>query len=556
MKTSYFLFVFLLLLCPASVAGAAPRPFSEADLRNLTVEFPDSVLSILDQVEEGKAAAELQPYQISLLRGLAYNEKRMFSMVERYARETLANDSTAAHDRVKLNALTLLSTAQAYFGDYQGSIATSTEAIALAREMNNPTAEFNVLTQMAKTSFEMGNRKQGYLYLDQIISGGEKAEDARTLANVSAAYGVKVVELYTDDRFADGIAEGKKRLAIIEKIDKVGGAPAGFTDQQRAYTYARLASCSEQAGEKRQAADAYAAFMATDYAKSPVGKAYIMDYLLTAGKWREVLGVTQGLRPILSQGDTINGDYQSLLQSEAQAYAGLGDYRRAYGLTNRANAIGDSLNMRENTLRAAELAEVFALNEKELELVNVKASLQRKHVVMIGAIVAAVLVCIILILLWRAYRVSRREQILATQRIDDLLASNKVKYDKAKEAMESEDAELRQFMEMQRLIMDNELFKQANFNRESIMQACGLPRTKVVNLIDRFTGLTPNDYINRLRIEYSVKLIQEHPEWTIDAIAEECGYGRRGTYYSHFNKVFGITPAQYRKEKLKQTKDA
>lgn len=38
-----------------------------------------------------------------------------------------------------------------------------------------------------------------------------------------------------------------------------------------------------------------------------------------------------------------------------------------------------------------------------------------------------------------------------------------------------------------------------------------------------------------------------------DAIAESSGYVRRATYYTHFNKVFGISPAQYRKvkEKLK-----
>ncbi len=104
---------------------------------------------------------------------------------------------------------------------------------------------------------------------------------------------------------------------------------------------------------------------------------------------------------------------------------------------------------------------------------------------------------------------------------------------------------------MQQKIISEKLFIQPNFNREAIMQATGFTRTRVVNLIDKYTGLTPSEYINKLRIEYSVRLIQDHPEWTIDAIAEECGYGRRGTYYNHFYKVFGITPAQYRKEKSK-----
>ena len=70
----------------------------------------------------------------------------------------------------------------------------------------------------------------------------------------------------------------------------------------------------------------------------------------------------------------------------------------------------------------------------------------------------------------------------------------------------------------------------------------------VIQLIQEFADLTPSDYITRLRLEYSVKLLKEHPEWSIDGIAEGCGYVRRATYYSHFNKFYGLTPAQYRKE--------
>lgn len=60
--------------------------------------------------------------------------------------------------------------------------------------------------------------------------------------------------------------------------------------------------------------------------------------------------------------------------------------------------------------------------------------------------------------------------------------------------------------------------------------------------------LTLADYINKLRVEHSVALIREHPEWTIDAIAAASGYPRKATYYSNFYKIYGLTPAQYRKE--------
>jgi transcriptional regulator GlxA family with amidase domain len=65
--------------------------------------------------------------------------------------------------------------------------------------------------------------------------------------------------------------------------------------------------------------------------------------------------------------------------------------------------------------------------------------------------------------------------------------------------------------------------------------------------------MSVSDYINKLRVDYSVQVINEHPNWTIDAIAEMCGYVRRATYYSHFNRRFGITPAQYRNELAKKS---
>lgn len=520
-------------------------------LRAAIVESPDSVLAELDKYEAQKTPL-LPSYQINLLRGVAYNEKRMFSLVERYALKALASDSISAHQKEHLNALTLLSVAQSYFGNYQGSIDTSIKAMELARQVGNTAAEYNILTTMAKTSFSMGERNQGYEYLDRIISEGSTSAEIRVLANVSAAYGVKIVELYADDRFADGLSEGKKRLALIDAIDKIGGSPTGFTDQQRAYAYARIASCAERLGKKEEARKAFDAFMATDYAKNPVGRVYIMDYLLDSEQWEMVLEFTAPLYQMFIGTDTINGDYHSLLISDGRAEAGLGNYRKAYGLIQRAATIQDSLYMREKTTKAQELASVFALNEKDLALVNERAKAQRKHILLLASSGIAFLILIILILVCRAYRNSVKQQRIATKRIDELIAQRPLEADSTPENQQY----YQQFADMQSKIISEGLFKLPNFNRDSIAEATGLSRAKVSQLIGKFTGLSPNDYINKLRVEYSVKMIKEHPEWTIDAIAESCGYIRRATYYSHFNKLFGISPAQYRKEKSKsESKD-
>lgn len=103
-----------------------------------------------------------------------------------------------------------------------------------------------------------------------------------------------------------------------------------------------------------------------------------------------------------------------------------------------------------------------------------------------------------------------------------------------------------EFLKMERKILSERLFLQPNFNRTLISEQCGISRARVVQLIQDHSGCTPGDYVNRLKVEYSVQLIQEHPEWTIDAIAEAAGYANRGTYYQNFNKLYGMTPAQYR----------
>lgn len=545
MKTKgiFILLIFLTLLTDSiSIASETSDPVQI--LRAKLVESPDSVLAELDRIESEKNPV-LPSYQINLLRGLAYNEKRMFSLVERYALKALASDSISAHPKEHLNALTLFSDAQSYFGNYQGSISSSIKAMEMARQDGNKAAEYFILTTMAKTAFTMGNRKQGYEYLDRVIKEGSESSEIRVLANVASAYGVKVIELYADGRFAEGLSEGKNRLELIEKIDKIGGSPAGFTDQQRAYAYARLASCAERLGQKDEAVKAYDAFMATDYAKNPIGRVYITDYLLDSGQWRKVLNFTAPLYPMFEGPDTISGDYHSLLISDARAEAGLGNFQEAYGLTQRAAAIQDSLYIREKSTKAQELASVFALNEKDLALVNEKAKSQRRHILLLASSGIALLILIILVLVWRAYRNSVMQQRIAAKRIDELISQRPPEADSTPENQKDYE----QFAEMQKKIISEGLFKSANLNRDSIAEATGLSRAKVSQLIGQFTSLSPNDYINKLRVEYSVKMIKEHPEWTIDAIAESSGYVRRATYYSHFNKFFGISPAQYRKEK-------
>lgn len=553
MKTTRLALAILMALLVLPLAKAADKPtpvVSEDVLRSMLVETPDSVLTLLDRIEKAKQPS-LAPFRINLLKALAYNEKRMFAYVYKYASETLQSDSMATHPKEHINALTLLAVTQSFFGNLQGCVKSCTEAMNLARQTDNLPAELNVLTTMAKTYFTLNDRTNGYQVIETAINKGYDFDNARVLANVSAAYGVKIIQLYTDNRFDEALREGNKRLAIIDKIDWIGGAPEGYTDQQRAYTYARIAASAEMAGRHTEASEAYSKFMNTEYGNSEVGKPYITDYLLNAGKYSTVLEFTKPLFKRFEGTDTINGDNHSLLISNARAEAGLGNYKRGFELLERANVVQDSLYTREKTTQAQELAMVFALNEKQLELEKEKAESQKRLILLWSAGGIILLVVLILIILWWQFQVIKKHNSLAARRIDELMKQREK--EQAEEVSDCGHDENRDaFNRMEQIILMGLLFKNPQFNRDGIVKATGLSRTTVIQLIQEFTGLTPADYITKLRIEHSVKLIKEHPDWTIDGIAEGCGYVRRATYYSHFNKFFGITPAQYRKELEKE----
>lgn len=552
MKTTRLALALLVALLVLPMAKAADRytpAVSEDVLRQMVVENPDSVLGILNQIENCKNPS-IPPFRISLIRALAYNEKRMFSYVYKYAHETLESDSMATHPKEHTNALTLLAVTQSFFGDLQGCVNSCIQAMNLARQTGNLPAELNVLTTMAKTYFALSDRTRGYQAIETIINKGAGSDNARVLANVSAAYGVKIIQLYTDNRFDEALQESQKRLTIIDKIDKIGGAPEGFTDQQRAYTYARIASSAEMAGKSTEAASTYSKFMSTDYGRLELGKAYITDYLLNAGKYSTVLEFIKPLFKIFEGTDTINGDYRSLLISNASAEAGLGNHKQAFKLMERANAVQDSLYTREKTTQAQELATVFALNEKQLELEKEKAQSQKRLILLWSAGGVILLVILILIILWWQYKVIKKHNRLAARRIDELIVQREKEHTE-NDTAKGQDEDRGAFNRMENIIIKNELFKDPQFNRDGIAKATGLSRTTVIQLIQKFTGVTPSEYVTRLRLEHSVKLIKEHSDWTIDGIAEGCGYVRRATYYSHFNKFYGITPAQYRKELAK-----
>ena len=54
-----------------------------------------------------------------------------------------------------------------------------------------------------------------------------------------------------------------------------------------------------------------------------------------------------------------------------------------------------------------------------------------------------------------------------------------------------------------------------------------------------------NPWLTHLRVEEAKRLLKEHPEWSTETIAENCGFNSRSYFQTTFKKQTGMTPAQY-----------
>jgi len=58
-------------------------------------------------------------------------------------------------------------------------------------------------------------------------------------------------------------------------------------------------------------------------------------------------------------------------------------------------------------------------------------------------------------------------------------------------------------------------------------------------------------WLNRLRIEKAKELLNEHPEWSNEAVARECGFTDRSYFQRKFKELTGRTPADWRESSKK-----
>ena len=101
---------------------------------------------------------------------------------------------------------------------------------------------------------------------------------------------------------------------------------------------------------------------------------------------------------------------------------------------------------------------------------------------------------------------------------------------------------------------ESKAFKNPDLSWASLSVATGIPQKAISRSINGYCHKNFFDLINRMRIEDAKNRMRDlQNNYTVESIAEECGFRSRSSFYLVFKKLEGTTPARWLKTVQEKT---
>lgn len=472
--------------------------------------------------------------------------------------------------------------------------------IQLARKLQDKPTESIALFNMGKSLYYQGDKEQGYRYMEQGAAMMEESDYRLKYDNLRYEYKTLALFYQRDERH-------EEVLRILGQWEKVvlastGDEPAidGLADSERKDLLAIRTVALSRMGHPAEAAACYREFRQLD--KNLGRNSYlIMPYLFDTEQYDEIFRINLPRERFLKErNDTVNYYMASILKFLGYAYRDVGQHQRSSVYFERLSVLRDSLKVREQQSAALEQAEVYKTNE--LEAQNKEHEYTIRIRTLVAGFAAALLVIAIgvIVCISRDRRTIRRNNEAMRGTINELMTYKDELFIRQEEIIRLQD-ELQQYrnaqskpqpldadavepeqpVEMQEAVMEAEedveadiapaieltendrilydrisheiisrkLYLRSGFNRSELMKEIHVPANKFAALFKKFAGCSFSQYMKDRQMDYAIRMMREHPEWSMEAVAKEARMSKT-SFYREFQEKYGMIPSNYIKKEL------
>ena len=512
------------------------------------MQEPERCLALIDTAEmQGTMSAD----SCNWLRGHIYNAGLTdYVRAEEYLRLVLDREGLSHTSDIYLTTLSTYCTFSLRLREYARALEYATEGERLAHEAGNTRFEAE-FCGVAGSAIEHEHPGAGIEYLDRAIGLIRHQNDRQLLPKASYYMSEKTHIQLERQEYAEAAATCRERLAFINEMQQLGVRVfEGYFDVQYARTYAKLAQSLQQMGQTIEASQAAKEFAKTDFSKTINGKHDILNYYLLTDNRLQVMQLFRDIEDFyVSQGDTINEVFNSVIFTKAQWHRRHSEWREADLATVRAAVLSDSLNLRDRDRQAAEFEVKFKTQEARTALSEAEAA-SRIHLIIILALIA--ILAVGAFALWRIVIAQRR-----------LHQKNRALFDTVQQMLKKEE-EVREsvlgasatetltpsqqlYRRLCDLMREKQPYTNNDLNRETLAQMLGTNFIYVADAIRECTGgMTLSDFLDDWRIRHAAQMLADTDE-PVGLVTEMSGFTSRSHFNTLFREKFKMTPTEYRK---------
>lgn len=226
-------------------------------------------------------------------------------------------------------------------------------------------------------------------------------------------------------------------------------------------------------------------------------------------------------------------------------YDRLGEPKEALEYYKKYTAESFRLYNEDKERTEKELMVRYETEKRNKELAQKNMLLQKEQNRVMALVGITFVVLIVVLLFYINYRRKNRLYKQIVRESVDWLAKER-QFSKRIAEQEKQLQEL--FGRLERLMQNDQVYKNSLFTREKMAELLGTNRTYLSQTINEQTGLTFTHYMNKYRIEEARRILADPQDDTpIKAIAADLGFSSVTTFYTLFKAVVQMSPDQYRK---------
>ena len=467
--------------------------------------------------------------------------------------------------------------------DYTKATKLYERAYADKDSRSNPETEMELLKRLVHTHDIMYNEDELVKYIHELRQKAIRHKNEAYLSTADFVYGkrthyhrqkekgyeicLKAVEMMKNSDYfrkynelcndyadlllmyqEDGRYDDALRMSLLqeEAILHINGIDDGNKETMR-FVYGLRASLLAKAGRQEEADQAYAEWKKAPNGNNIIDKA-VLNYLIINKYYAEAHDIIHNYCQMLrTQKDNYSYRMITMLTTGAQVEARMGNDEEAAKHCQEIKSIADSLHIELST----------NLMQKTWDLIQKEEDVDTKNTILniLGILLLMGLTggCMVV---YYTHRIRRRNRFLI-QVLNSLEAYRNMANEDIKEPQEepkkeeeqqpTSDENERLFVKLDGQITRDRLFLNPNFGRDDMARLIGVDKNRIGHIMSRYSDASnASVYINVKRVEYGAKLLLKHPEYTIAAIANECGMTNTVTFNRTFKEVYGMTPSEYR----------